>query len=62
MTHIKALQFMFAGFVNHVEQVMLPYGETTTHQVSLLDTYNMPRSHNYNGTKCTNITLQETQL
>lgn len=47
--------FMFASFINHVEQGMLPYGETTAHQVSLLDTYNMPRSHNYNGTKCVQI-------
>jgi hypothetical protein len=49
-------QIMFAGFINHVEQEMLPYSEATAHQVSLLETYNMPRSHNYNETKCVRIT------
>jgi len=38
-------QFMFAGFINRVEQGMLLYGETTAHQVSLIESYNMPRSH-----------------
>jgi len=45
-------QFMFACFINHVEKGMLPHGEITDHQVSLLETYNMPRSHNNIGTKC----------
>jgi len=49
-------QFMFAGFINHVEQGMLLYGETTAHQVSLIETYNMPRTHNYNEPKCVQIT------